>query len=168
MKKIFLIIVFIFSTLNIAAQWKGTYYTDSYTEEKEPMIEYINKANHWKLYYLDHSLYFVFLHPQTDNFDLWWNAQMDNNGWIEYTSDVDFNFIGKDAKELNYNGKIKNYDNDGLYFRFIVDDENGKIISLLKNNKKLNIRLYNIVKERIMVYNIPLNGVSLQCKRVGL
>ena len=117
---------------------------------------------------MDNSLFFVFMHTKIDNFDLWWDAQMENNGWIEYNSDIDLNFIGKDATELNYYGKIKNYDNEGLYFRFFIDDEDGKILSLLKNNNKLNIRFYNIVKERTMVYNIPLTGVTLQCKKVGL
>lgn len=82
---------------------------------------------------------------------------MNNNGWIVYDSDIDLNFIGKDAKELNFHDKIENYDNEGLYFRFALDDEDGQILSLLKSNNKLNIQLYNynIVKERNTVYNIP-------------
>lgn len=167
-KGVLFFIVFLISVLTCAAQWKGTYFTDSYTDEKQPMIEYNNKTAYWSVSYLDNSLFFIFLHSPSDNFDLWWDSQINNNGWISYNSDIDLNFIGRDPKEFNYNGNIENYDKDGLFFRFIIDDSDGEILRLLKNNNKLNIRFYNIVKERTMVYNIPLTGVSAQCKKVGL
>ena len=169
MMKIFAsLFVLFFSVLNCSAQWKGTYNVDSYSEEKTPMLTYGNSKELWKVIYTDNALGFVFLHISSDNFDLWWNSQMENNGWISYESDIDLNFIGNEPKEFNLHGEIENYDKGELYFRVWVDDSDGEILKLLKSNNKLNIRFYNIVEEQTMVYNIPLSGVSAQCKKVGL
>lgn len=168
LKKFFIFFILLISAIVCSAQWKGKFNTDSYTEEKYPIVVYINESALWKIYYTDEALCFVFLHTEAENFDLWWNSQMDNNGWIAYNSDIDLNFIGKVPKEINLNGEISNYEKDNLYFKFVVEDTDGEILRLLKSNTKLNIRFYNVVKEQTMVYKVPLTGFSAQCKKVGM
>lgn len=171
MKKFIFLIIFSCLTLNCLAQWKGFFDTDSYTDEKIPTILYHSKNDSWRVYYQNNALIFLFPEPiLKDNFDLWWNSKMESNGKIIYNSDIELNFIGNDANELSYYGTIKKVDEDDIFFLFgfCLNDIEHQLLTLLKNNNKLNIRFYNIVKEQIMVYNISLMGVKKQCKKVGL
>lgn len=175
MKKILIILtVLIGSCFNMYPQWKGEYSVDSYSEEKTPMIRYTQDKDFPNVNivgYQNNRLSILFTHHSTANFDLWWNSHMNDNGWIRYRSDVDLNFIGPDGEEYTVEDLlIKNINNETNDFRFFmyIDDPDGELLSKMKANNKLNIRFYDIVKEKTVVISIPLTGVTAQCKKVGL
>lgn len=168
MKRLTYFIFFIFCALSSYAQWKGNYATDEYTEEKIPQVIHELKKPLGFVRYIQNALEVNFLYTSYDNFDLWWNAQMEDNGWITYTSDVDLNFIGNSPQEFSVPVSISNNEKDMLYFSFVITDSDDILLSALKANRKLKIRFYDIVKEQTIVLDIPLTGFTAACKRVRL
>lgn len=175
MKKILIIITVLISTcLNMYPKWEGSYHIDSYSEGKTPRITYIQAEDYPNVkivMYMGNGLGIMFTHHSTANFDLWWDSHMNDNGRIQYRSDVDLNFIGTDGHEYNFEDlMIQNIDNEFDCFEFymLIADPDGELLSKMKKNNKLNIRFYDIVKDSTVVINVPLTGVTAQCKKVGL
>ena len=153
----------------VSNQWKGTYSIDDYTEEKTPVVTFFDESQKFMCQYNGQTLVFGVMHNVNDNFDLWWDANMDYNGEIEYESDICCNFIGNSPAEFCDEYSIfnmKDSDNPNLSLFFIIYDED--LGRLLKANNRVNILYYDIVDDRDRVLKLSLSGFSKACQSVGL
>lgn len=168
MKRVIFFIITMAAVFSADAQWKGRYATDEFTESKTPQVLYDLKTPTGFVRYLDNTLQVSLFYMSNDNFDLWWDIQFNNGGWLSYESDVDLHFIGSDEQDLSYRCTISNTKKDELYFTFYINDELGVLLELMKKNTKLNLRYYDAVEEQTKVIKLPLAGFTAQCKKVGL
>lgn len=170
-KYLVLILIAICANIPATAQWKAGYAANAYTDEKVPQIVYeFSSPSSGLIRYLCSGIEIEFGcdYSILDNPDLMCRMVMDNDGWLEYDSEVTFNFIGKDPVEYGYIGYIKNAEKNGLIFWFRVADPDGELLNKLKANNKLNIRYYDIVREQYKVISVPLIGVTAACRKINL
>lgn len=158
-------VIIVFSVISASAQWKLKYAENEYTETKIPQLIYDTTKPVGFVRYIEKTLEVYFFYISQDNFDLWWEATMNDNGWINYSTDLDINFIGNSPQEFNLSTTISNNEKDKLYFSFAIDDENEILLNAMKANRTMKIRFYDIVKEKTRIISLPLNGVTLLCKK---
>lgn len=164
-KFLLIVIALLFISSSSSAQWKLKYAEDEYTEIKIPQLIYVTKNPIGFVRYINDHLEVQFYWTHTDNFDLWWNADMDHNGWISYNSDLDINFIGNSPEEFNLYVSISNFEKSKLYFSFIISDEDNILLQAMKANRTMKIRFYDIVAEKIRIISLPLTGITTLCKK---
>ena len=148
--------------------WEGKYSVDDYTEKRTPKVEYLDMSEMFICSYDGEQLLVFVLHDTTDNFDLWWDAGMNNNGNFDYDTDICCNFVGNRAIEICDEATVYHFRNNtpdlhlGLYF---VSDE---LDYALRNNTRVNIKFYDKVEGRYRVLKVPLAGFSKACQSVRL
>lgn len=167
MKKLALLTLTLFSLVfSASAQWKLKYATDEYTDKKVPQLIYHLKEPIGFVRYLDNALEVLYGYDDTDNFDMWWDLQMDS-GWTSYDSDLDINFIGNAPEEYNLEIEISNIEKGVMMFAFALDDEDHALLNAMKANKTMKIRFYDSVKEKTRVLSLPLTGITALSKKAG-
>ena len=169
MKKTILILVILLSSITANAQWKIRYYTDDYTEEKSTTLEYDFKSPILGCvsYFQVNALWVFAYHHETENFDVFWNAGMNNNGYIKYYDDVFIKFFGKSPIEYKIHTSIENSKNT-LCLSFIINDADKEILNNMKQNNRMKIKYYDIVTEQYEVITISLHGFTSKCNKMDL
>ena len=172
MKKFILLFFVLFVSFPLFAQWKYESFRDNYTDELNEYLSYdIPKKSYGLAFYPGIGLGVFLAYDSTDNFELWWDIQIDYNGSYEYESEVGFNFLGNSPDEYVTELPITHerdidYPNSLMFKFFIYENEDEELLEMLKKNSKLNIKYYDIVRGRENVLNISLVGFTKAYNRI--
>lgn len=166
MKRFLSILAAIAFSMPLFAQWQCRTFTDDYTEKKFNVVSFTPKnKNFYAGFYPGVGLTVWVGYTSSDDFDFWWDIQMDHGGNYTYESEVGFNFIGNKPQEYVIDLDIShekdiNYPNDLTFSFSLLDSEDGELLDMMKSNTKLNIKYFDMVLEKYNVLQIPLSGFT--------